>query len=156
MGVWAVSEELKPCPFCGSPAELCENKTHDFFVRCTDTCCHARTRNHHENSVSAIDSWNERHYDRGLGKMVIETDEYGDVHYRIDSNAYLVSQEDMERFNSYVENLRELVRGLDHCMRSTSSSSDECAGCPLQGWSTDGFQCTKSDRMRDLGIEVAQ
>lgn len=50
--------------------------------------------------------------------------------------------------------LRELVRGLDHCMRSTSSSSDECAGCPLQGWSTDGFQCTKSDRMRELGIEV--
>lgn len=50
--------------------------------------------------------------------------------------------------------LRELVRGLDHCMRSTSSSSDECAGCPLQGWGVSGFRCTKSDRMRELGIEV--
>lgn len=50
--------------------------------------------------------------------------------------------------------LRELVRGLDHCMRSTSSSSDECAGCPLQEWGVSGFRCTKSDRMRELGIEV--
>ena len=147
-------EELKPCPFCGEHADLCETKNHDYFVRCSNVNCHARTRNFHENDVGAVMAWNERYYDRNLGKMVIETDEYGNIHYKIESNAYLVSQEDMEHFNSYVANLRELVRGLDHCMRSTSSSSDECAGCPLQGWSTDGFQCTKSDRMRDLGIEV--
>lgn len=111
------TEELKPCPFCGSPAELCETKNHDYFVRCSNVNCHARTRNFHENDVGAVMAWNDR---------------------------------DIE------DRMRQLVQGLDHCMRSTSSSSDECAGCPLQGWSTDGFQCTKSDRMRDLGIEVAQ
>lgn len=142
--------QLKPCPFCGADAELCENKTHDFFVRCVDTRCHARTRNYHENSVGAIDSWNERHYDRGLGKMVIETDEYGDVHYRIDSNAYLVSQDDMEHFNSYVANLRQLVSDLwDFTIVGTNTPHLFSAEWHAQA-------CAIRDRARELGVEVAQ
>lgn len=55
-----MSADLLPCPFCGSRAELCETKTHDYFVRCTDAVCHARTRNYHENDIGAITGWNAR------------------------------------------------------------------------------------------------
>lgn len=143
-------EKLKPCPFCGADAELCENKTHDFFVRCTDTGCHARTRNHHENSVGAIDAWNERYYDRGHGKMVIETDEYGNVHYKIESNAYVVSQDDMERFASSVADLRQLVSDLwDFAIIGTNTPPVFTAQ-----WHERAVMLR--DRARDLGIEVRQ
>ena len=52
--------ELKRCPFCGSPAELLHTKTWDYFVRCTDKGCAARTRQYHENSVGAVNAWNKR------------------------------------------------------------------------------------------------
>lgn len=142
--------QLKPCPFCGADAELCENKTHDFFVRCTDTGCHARTRNYHENSVGAIDAWNERHYDRSLGKMAIETDDYGNVHYRIDSNAYLVSQDDMERFSRCVADLRQLVSDLwDFAIIGKDTP-------PI--FTAQWHECAVKmrDRALALGIEVAQ
>ena len=136
-----MSEQLKPRPFCGADAELCENKTHDFFVRCTDTGCHARTRNHHENSVGAIDAWNERYYDRSHGKMVIETDGYGNIHYKIESNAYVVSQDDMERFSRCVADLRQLGSDLYLQLRNAYDSKE-----------LDEFR----ERMHALGIEVRQ
>lgn len=52
--------ELKPCPFCGSPAELLHTKTWDYFVRCTDRGCAARTRQYHENETGAVNAWNAR------------------------------------------------------------------------------------------------
>lgn len=55
-----MSADLKPCPFCGSPAELLHTKAWDYFVRCTDKGCAARTRQHHENDVGAVDAWNTR------------------------------------------------------------------------------------------------
>lgn len=51
---------LLPCPFCGSPAELLHTKTWDYFVRCTNKSCAARTRQYHENNVGAVDAWNTR------------------------------------------------------------------------------------------------
>lgn len=53
-------EELKSCPFCGSPAELTHTKSWDWFVRCTDKGCAARTRQYHENDVGAVSAWNAR------------------------------------------------------------------------------------------------
>lgn len=49
---------LKPCPFCGGDAELKHNKQWDYFVRCE--VCGAKTRQHHENSVGAVDDWNRK------------------------------------------------------------------------------------------------
>lgn len=53
-------EELKSCPFCGSPAELTHTKTWDYYVRCTNKACAARTRQYHENDVGAVSAWNAR------------------------------------------------------------------------------------------------
>lgn len=50
--------ELLPCPFCGGMAELKHTKSWDYFVRCQS--CGARTRQHHENDVGAVDGWNRR------------------------------------------------------------------------------------------------
>lgn len=50
--------ELKPCPFCGAPAEMKETSGHDYFVKCTG--CGARTRNHQENQNGAVERWNRR------------------------------------------------------------------------------------------------
>lgn len=50
--------ELKPCPFCGAPAEIRETSGHDYFVKCTG--CGARTRNHQENQNGAVERWNRR------------------------------------------------------------------------------------------------
>lgn len=52
--------ELKPCPFCGSPAELTHTKTWDYYVRCTNKSCAARTRQYHENDAGAVNAWNKR------------------------------------------------------------------------------------------------
>ena len=52
--------ELKPCPFCDSPAELTHTKTWGYYVRCTDKACAARTRQYHENDVGAVSAWNKR------------------------------------------------------------------------------------------------
>lgn len=49
---------LKPCPFCGAPAELRHNKTWDYEVRCTN--CRAKTRQHHEDENGAVSDWNRR------------------------------------------------------------------------------------------------
>lgn len=53
-------EGLKPCPFCGSPAELVINSSGDDFVRCSNKSCACRTRQYHENKNGAIQSWNGR------------------------------------------------------------------------------------------------
>ena len=54
------AEGLRPCPFCGSPAELVTNSSGDDFVRCSNKSCACRTRLHHENKNGAIQSWNGR------------------------------------------------------------------------------------------------
>lgn len=53
-------EGLRPCPFCGSPAELVTNSSGDDFVRCTNKTCAARTRLHHENVNGPVEQWNTR------------------------------------------------------------------------------------------------
>lgn len=52
--------EIMPCPCCGAPAELRENRAGDYSVRCTDKGCALRTRNYHENDAGAIIAWNAR------------------------------------------------------------------------------------------------
>lgn len=55
--------ELKNCPFCGSPAELRHSSTWDYFARCTNKGCAARTRQYHENETGAVNAWNARAID---------------------------------------------------------------------------------------------
>jgi hypothetical protein len=51
-----MSRTLKPCPFCGKPAELTENEYGAPMVACK--WCLARTCSHSESL--AIDKWNSR------------------------------------------------------------------------------------------------
>ena len=52
--------DLKLCPFCGSSGEMKHTSTWDYYVKCTNPVCGARTRNHHDNEVGAAISWNKR------------------------------------------------------------------------------------------------
>lgn len=55
---------LKPCPFCGSRAELLvlprESKGPTFTPRCTDTSCPGRCAKRYTVKVLAITKWNRR------------------------------------------------------------------------------------------------
>jgi ssDNA-binding Zn-finger/Zn-ribbon topoisomerase 1 len=62
---------LLPCPFCGAPGELIHNSNLDYFVRCTDKRCAARTRQHHENENGAVLGWNKRAATT-IGKVQVE------------------------------------------------------------------------------------
>lgn len=57
---------LKPCPFCGSPAELHETKHIpegiDYTPRCTDTSCPGRCSKKYTSKEDAISKWNTRNY----------------------------------------------------------------------------------------------
>lgn len=55
-----MSEELRPCPFCGAEAELVRNSSGNYFVRCTNKQCAAKTRLYHENENGACLAWNRR------------------------------------------------------------------------------------------------
>lgn len=72
---------LKPCPFCGSPAELLHTKSWDYFVRCADKGCAARTRQYHENDVGAVDAWNTR------AERTCYADRHGGYTYRFECSA---------------------------------------------------------------------
>ena len=51
-------------------------------------------------------------------------------------------------------NLRKLVDGWDFCSKTKNPTFDECVGCPLFEQSPHGYRCTRSECMRELGIEV--
>jgi len=53
-------ERLKPCPFCGSEAQVKRTASWDFYVKCVNPACGARTKNCHENETGAVMCWNER------------------------------------------------------------------------------------------------
>ena len=55
---WAY--ELKACPFCGGKAEMRKTSSWDFYVKCTNPGCGARTKNCHDNEPGAAMCWNER------------------------------------------------------------------------------------------------
>ena len=49
--------------------------------------------------------------------------------------------------------LRTFIDGLMFC--HASSAYDDCIGCPLLDQSTHNYRCTKTECMRELGIEGA-
>ncbi|MBR2208098.1 MAG: Lar family restriction alleviation protein [Synergistaceae bacterium] len=59
-----MSEELKPCPFCGGEAEVCADENEEYFVSCTK--CTALfgyctdTWGEYETEAAAIEAWNRR------------------------------------------------------------------------------------------------
>lgn len=55
-----MDKALKRCPFCGADAEMVHNSNWDYFVRCTNKHCAARTRLHHANENGAAIGWNRR------------------------------------------------------------------------------------------------
>lgn len=55
-----MEETLRPCPFCGAEAELVRNSGGNYFARCTNRQCAAKTRLYHENENGAIAAWNRR------------------------------------------------------------------------------------------------
>lgn len=62
-----MTHELKPCPFCGGKAELCEDDRGDFFISCVG-CYDKELEFNHLNGIKyttksyVIDRWNTRAY----------------------------------------------------------------------------------------------
>ena len=59
-----MSEKLKPCPFCGSEAEVRTDENDEYYVSCTECFalvgyC-ADTWAEYETEEEAIDAWNTR------------------------------------------------------------------------------------------------
>jgi Lar family restriction alleviation protein len=60
-----MSEELKPCPFCGSEAALGGMGVSVdvfYYVDCTDASCETGTRGFNS-KTDAVDHWNRRAHD---------------------------------------------------------------------------------------------
>lgn len=55
-----MDKTLEACPFCGAPAEMVRNGSGDYFARCTNGQCAAKTRLYHENENGARIAWNRR------------------------------------------------------------------------------------------------
>lgn len=57
--------ELKPCPFCGAPAEIRgKGGGRWYVVRCTKESCECSTKGH-ANKEEVIRIWNRRHNEQG-------------------------------------------------------------------------------------------
>ena len=58
--------DLKPCPFCGSPAEMKVAKDvpvgYVYTPRCTVTSCAGRITKLWKKEEAAVEAWNRRHY----------------------------------------------------------------------------------------------
>ena len=74
-----MSEELLPCPFCGSK-DLVINKDTDFsiyYVHCRDCLCEGR-KTHKigwvESAQEAINAWNDR--DECVKEVVVDQDKF--------------------------------------------------------------------------------
>lgn len=52
-------DELKPCPFCGSTAELI-GECDMVWARCTNYDCRAERINRFDEPEDAVKDWNER------------------------------------------------------------------------------------------------
>jgi len=57
-----MSNELKPCPFCGSDATLEYNENCGWQVYCDDRRCTVETSTYFRGTLEeAIEAWNTRH-----------------------------------------------------------------------------------------------
>ena len=56
--------KLKPCPFCGKPAEVHVTPRFPsgeaYLPRCTDKSCHGRSQRKYTTIEAAVYSWNRR------------------------------------------------------------------------------------------------
>lgn len=60
-------EELKPCPFCGSPAERIDNGYFKFFIRCSSKTCNVLVNASSDmSSEECVKDWNTRHAEQEL------------------------------------------------------------------------------------------
>ena len=69
-----MSEELKPCPFCGSEAEMLNYSENEWLVRCP--ACDGMVERWRETEAEAIEQWNRRANDC-LDRILGETPEKG-------------------------------------------------------------------------------
>lgn len=52
--------EPKPCPFCGTNADVQDNFGREFWVQCKDLSCGSSDGTVHETPAKAIERWNRR------------------------------------------------------------------------------------------------
>ena len=74
---------LKPCPFCGKPAEMIETKHIpegiDYTPRCTDTSCPGRCSKKYTDKDAAYTKWNNRSKPTVYREDVIDSFSIGDM-----------------------------------------------------------------------------
>ena len=61
-----MSEELKPCPFCGGYAEICDGSCHNWLVYCTSCDVDIECDSH----AKCVLAWNTRQPDKELALPV--------------------------------------------------------------------------------------
>ena len=53
-------QKLKPCPFCGGEAKICQEKGAYWEVACEDCYASVGVYNCYEDKGEAIEAWNKR------------------------------------------------------------------------------------------------
>ncbi len=109
-----MTEQLKPCPFCGSPARLNRSKgeslwSHDQVewtqVQCTNEDCGVATENRCEGwEPEPIESWNTR------ALTTSQPAQAGEVDERVAFKAAL-SRDDFERFREWFDCIQDVHVG---------------------------------------------
>lgn len=66
-----IETELKPCPFCGGPADLRGQQAPEFWVGCSAIGCKATTEGFGD-KARAITAWNTRHRTEALSSAAGE------------------------------------------------------------------------------------
>jgi AbrB family looped-hinge helix DNA binding protein len=79
-----VNEELKPCPFCGSPAELYGEEDMIWAICSNNNCCMAYPVAKFDEPEDATEAWNKRTTGQPIDKDVFKAHGTGTATRRID------------------------------------------------------------------------
>lgn len=93
-----MSEELKPCPFCGEPATpgFCAQNN---FVRCTGCSC--RTWSCYDTAAKAIAAWNTRKHAPNVARCIEHLRRaIGDLNTYIDRSDLRLDTEQMNALHN--------------------------------------------------------
>ena len=103
-----MSEELKPCPFCGGYAEICDGSCHNWLVYCTSCDVDIECDSH----AKCVLAWNTRQPDKELA-LPVKSHHCTTTHSACDCV--------LDRLTKLEQQNKELVEALDRIMSKTMS-----------------------------------